>query len=71
MSAVVETAPKILLTPREAAEALGISERKLWGLTVPRGPIPVVRIGKSVRYRPDALDHFASDQQQEAAPAMT
>lgn len=41
---------KLLLTPPEAAERLSISERKLWDLTAPRGPIPSVRIGRSVRY---------------------
>lgn len=40
---------RLLLTPREAAEALRISERKLWGLTA-SGQIPCLRIGRSVRY---------------------
>ncbi len=40
---------RLLLTPREAAQALRISERKLWGLTA-SGEIPCVRIGRSVRY---------------------
>ena len=40
---------RLLLTPREAAEALRISDRKLWGLTA-SGEIPCVRIGRSVRY---------------------
>lgn len=47
-----------LLTIREAAARLGISERKLWDLTMPRGPLPCVRIGQSVRYVPDDLDEF-------------
>jgi hypothetical protein len=34
----------LLLKTREAAAALGISERLLWSLTAPRGPIPVVRL---------------------------
>jgi len=41
---------RILLTAREAAEALSISSRSLWQMTAPRGPIPVIRIGSSVRY---------------------
>jgi len=41
---------RLLLTSREAAEALSISNRTLWEKTAPRGPIPVVRIGTSVRY---------------------
>jgi excisionase family DNA binding protein len=48
-------AAPLLLTPREAAEALAVSERTLWSLTWPRGPIRAVRIGRSVRYAPDAL----------------
>lgn len=40
---------RLLLTPREAAQALRISERKLWGLTA-SSEIPCVRIGRSVRY---------------------
>ena len=45
-----EADPKLLLTAREAAAALSISARSLWGMTHPRGPIPAVRIGRSVRY---------------------
>ena len=36
---------RLALRPREAAEALGISDRTLWGLTSPRGPIPCIRMG--------------------------
>jgi hypothetical protein len=39
----------LALRPREAAKALGISPRSLWGLTVPRGPIPCVRVGHGER----------------------
>jgi len=39
----------LLLRPREAAEALALSERKLWELTN-RGELPVVRVGRAVRY---------------------
>jgi len=34
---------------RDAARYLSISPRLLWGLTVPRGPIPAVRIGHGKR----------------------
>ncbi len=40
---------RLLLTPREAAAALAVSERTLWSLT-DRGEIPRVPIGKCVRY---------------------
>ncbi|MGE5607810.1 MAG: helix-turn-helix domain-containing protein [Bacillota bacterium] len=43
-----------LLTPRDAAERLTISERTLWGLAE-SGEVPCVRIGRSVRYDPADL----------------
>lgn len=43
------TTPRLLLTPRQAAEALAISPRKLWSLTA-SGEIRAVRIGRCVRY---------------------
>ncbi len=51
---------RILLKPREAAARLSISERQLWQFTQPRGPIPCVRIGSSVRYSTDSLREFAN-----------
>ncbi|REK24791.1 MAG: DNA-binding protein [Planctomycetota bacterium] len=44
-----QSAESLALRPREAATALGISPRTLWGLTTPRGPIPCVRIGQGKR----------------------
>ncbi len=35
----------LALRPRDAAKALGISERTLWSLTAPRGPIAATKIG--------------------------
>ena len=46
---------RLLLTPKEAAKALAIGERTLWGLTAPRGPIRCVRIGRGVKYDPHDL----------------
>lgn len=41
----------IALRPRDAAKALGISERKLWALTAdPECDIPHIRLGRLVRY---------------------
>jgi excisionase family DNA binding protein len=48
---------QLLLTARDAAKALAISERTLWTLTN-RGDVPVVRLGRSVRYDPDDLRAF-------------
>ena len=50
----VETIPVLLLNPRDAAKALGISERSLATYTK-SGLLPVVRIGCSVRYSVEAL----------------
>jgi excisionase family DNA binding protein len=57
-------APQLLLTPREAAEALSISERALWQLTYPRGQLPVVRLGRSVRYDVQALRDYITARRQ-------
>lgn len=56
--------PKTLLTPQEAADALGISERTLRDLTVPHGELPRVRIGRCVRYRPAALEAWSADREE-------
>ena len=53
---IVALAPiaRLLLVPKEAAAALGISPRLLWSKTK-IGEIPCMRIGKAVRYSPAAL----------------
>jgi excisionase family DNA binding protein len=56
--------PRLLLTPRAAAGALSVSERTLWGMTSPRGPIPAVRLGRAVRYPADALRAWIVAQQE-------
>ena len=55
------------LRPREAAKALGISERMLWSLTAPRGTIPAVRIGTCVLYPVSGLQAWL-DRQAQGAP---
>ena len=49
---------RLLLRLPQAARALAVSQRTLWGLTTPRGPIPCVRIGRSVRYAADDLQRW-------------
>lgn len=44
----------MLLTPKQAAEALAISPRKLWSMTA-SGEVPHIRIGRAVRYSRDDL----------------
>jgi excisionase family DNA binding protein len=46
-----------LLTPKQAAERLAISPRKLWSLTA-SGDVSCCRIGRSVRYSVDDLAAF-------------
>jgi len=52
--------PLQLLKAPDAARALAISPRKLWELTA-GGDIPVVRIGRSVRYDPSDLRAWIDD----------
>lgn len=46
-----------LLKALDAAKALAISPRKLWGLTQ-NGEVKCIRIGRSVRYAPEDLMAF-------------
>jgi hypothetical protein len=39
-----------LLKLAEAAKFMATSERALWAMTSPRGPLKCVRLGRSVRY---------------------
>jgi excisionase family DNA binding protein len=49
-----------LLKPAEAAAMLAISRRLLWSLSN-RGDIPVVRIGRLVRYAVPALERWIAE----------
>ena len=49
MSSSPETPGKLLYTSEEARIALGISARKLRGMTA-SGEIPHIRLGRSMRY---------------------
>lgn len=48
---------RLLLTTREAAETLSISERTLWTLTN-SGAVESVRIGRAVRYSVEDLRNY-------------
>ncbi len=70
LSSLVTDAPnlaRLLLTVREAAQALAISERSLWGLTH-RGAIPCVRLGRAVRYDLADLQSFIVKQKRNGRP---
>ncbi len=72
MAADAKTTPeRILWNGREASRACSISERQLWAQTQPRGPIPCVRIGNSVRYSPEVLQGFFAQQQRQQESAIT
>ena len=61
---------RLLISPREACYRLGgISQRHLWNLTHPRGPIPCVRLGRRIFYRPADLEHFLAEVAQQQAVA--
>jgi excisionase family DNA binding protein len=59
---------RLLWTSREAAQALTISERKLWSLTN-EGSIPCVRIGRAVRYDPADIRAWIESQKSAGASA--
>lgn len=60
------------LRPREAAKALGISERTLWANTAPRGPIPCAWMGtgkrKTILYPVTELQAWLASQAQAVKP---
>lgn len=59
-------APKLLLTPREAAQTLGVSTRTLFTWTA-SGQLPAVRLGaRSVRYAMSDLENFIAARRQSA-----
>jgi len=57
--------PCLAMRPREAAKALGISERLLWGWTN-KGLVPHVRLGKVILYPVDSLRDWLRQQAQSA-----
>lgn len=53
-----ESAKSLLITPKQAAASLSISQRKLFDLTK-SGEIPSIRLGRrNVRYSPAALEQY-------------
>lgn len=57
--------PCLAMRPREAAKALGISERLLWDWTN-KGVVPHVRLGKAILYPVDSLREWLKKQAQTA-----
>ena len=61
-------APRVLLTQREACQALRVSAPTLRQLTRD-GRLPVVQIGRAVRYRLADLEAFAAAAADDQPPA--
>jgi hypothetical protein len=58
-------APSVpLLTPPQTAKLLSICEKTLWSISAPRGPLPVVKIGRNVRYCLTDLNAYIESQRQ-------
>ena len=55
-----------LLTVRDAARCLAVAEKTLRNLSHPNGPIPVIRIGRAVRW--DVADLRAFIESQKTPP---
>ncbi|MCL2647109.1 MAG: helix-turn-helix domain-containing protein [Phycisphaerales bacterium] len=53
--------PCLAMRPREAAAALGVSERTLWTWTN-EGAIPHIRRGKTIMYPVNTLTHWLDEQ---------
>lgn len=53
----IENSALVLLSAKQAAESLGISQRKLWSLTNARA-IASIKIGRAIRYSVDDLQSF-------------
>ncbi len=67
MSSSSPIAPKLLLTPPEAADALSLCEKTLWSMTYPRGDLRSTRIGRAVRYSVSELERWIAAREQEGA----
>ena len=52
-----------LLSVKETAKLLGISERSLWNMTVPRGTLVCCKIGSRVMYSLNAIERFIEQQE--------
>jgi excisionase family DNA binding protein len=59
-----------LLTPRETAKRLAISERHLFQLTRD-GELPCVRVGKCVRYNVETIRKWIRDAESKGSPERT
>lgn len=54
MTAAVSKVEPLLMTTKQAAQALALSERTLWSLT-DSGELPCIKMARAVRYSLDDL----------------
>ncbi|MEW4452749.1 helix-turn-helix domain-containing protein [Bremerella sp. JC817] len=55
----------LLISPREAAKLLSVSQRKLWAMTFEDEPaLPHLKMGRLVRYSMTELQRWIEAQQQ-------
>ena len=59
-------AEKKLLSVKETAKVLGVSERTVWTITAPRGRLVSCRLGQRVLYSVRAIEKFIEQQEAEA-----
>jgi hypothetical protein len=59
--APVDQSPPLLVDSAEAARMLSVSTRTLWSRTAPRGPIPVVRVGRLTQYAIEDLRAYIAE----------
>jgi hypothetical protein len=52
-----------LLNKKETADYLRISVRTLDNITQPRGTLPCIRIGRSIRYSVTAIEYWLKQQE--------
>ena len=57
------TIERQLLSVRETAKVLGVSERTVWTMTVPRGRLVCCRLGSRVMYSAAAIKRFIEQQE--------
>jgi excisionase family DNA binding protein len=63
-----EAQDKLLLSPVEAARRLGIGRSKIYELAAD-GALPVVRIGKLIKFSPEGLRQWIEANQTTPRPA--
>ncbi|HEY4311749.1 MAG TPA: helix-turn-helix domain-containing protein [Pirellulales bacterium] len=67
MSTATTGVTKLLLTADEAAESLSVCRKTLYSMTVPRGPLPCVKVGRAVRYSVASIEAWIRGQEEASA----